>query len=434
MQKNYKAKYVIQNSETILENFFIEITDNIITNLTNEAVNDSEVIDLGNVAIMPGFVNAHTHVGLVSVKGLGHSTASALYDVMWGIEPHLNEDDVIKLSKLGILDCLSSGTTSINDHYFFSEGVATAAIEMGIRGFIGHTVMTEYGPWLGDEQISMAESFIKNFIHEPLIHPTLAPHATDTTNPKILMYLKDIAESNNLPIHIHLSQTKIEYDYTKKNFGLSPIKHAKKIGFLDKNVIAAHCNVVEDGDIDILVQSGAYPIFCPSTHALGGKLMDTNKIINLDGVWGIGTDCSGGNDDYEMIEESRIALYINNSKNLDTKMSPKQIFDISTNQNFQKLNLNSDMSPMEVGSYADFISIDLSNEKMQPLHDLVNNVVLSASAREVNDVIIDGKEIIRDKEFLNADKYKIINEANEVLDRLLIKSNFRERIKDGEFS
>ena len=115
-------------------------------------------------------------------------------------------------------------------------------------------------------------------------------------------------------------------------------------------------------------------------------------------------------------------------------MSPKQIFDISTNQNFQKLNLNSDMLPMEVGSYADFISIDLSNEKMQPLHDLVNNVVLSASAREVNDVIIDGKEIIRDKEFLNADKYKIINEANEVLDRLLIKSNFRERIKDGEFS
>ena len=80
---------------------------------------------------------------------------------------------------------------------------------------------------------------------------------------------------------------------------------------------------------------------------------------------------------------------LNNSKNLDTKMSPKQIFDISTNQNFQKLNLNSDMSPMEVGSYADFISIDLSNEKMQPLHDLVNNVVLSASAREVNDVIID---------------------------------------------
>ena len=167
MQKNYKAKYVIQNSETILENFFIEITDNIITNLTNEAVNDSEVIDLGNVAIMPGFVNAHTHVGLVSVKGLGHSTASALYDVMWGIEPHLNEDDVIKLSKLGILDCLSSGTTSINDHYFFSEGVATAAIEMGIRGFIGHTVMTEYGPWLGDEQISMAESFIKNLFMNP---------------------------------------------------------------------------------------------------------------------------------------------------------------------------------------------------------------------------------------------------------------------------
>ena len=156
MLKSYKAKYIIQNSRTILEDHYLEITDNKITNLTDKVSNDTEVIDLGNVALMGGFVNSHTHVGLVSVKGLGHGDASALYDVMWGIEPHLNQDDVTKLSKLGILDCLSSGTTTINDHYFFSEGVAQASIEMGIRGFIGHTVMTEYGPWVGSEQIKMA--------------------------------------------------------------------------------------------------------------------------------------------------------------------------------------------------------------------------------------------------------------------------------------
>ena len=433
MLKSYKAKYIIQNSRTILEDHYLEITDNKITNFTDKVSNDSEVIDLGNVALMGGFINSHTHVGLVSVKGLGHADASALYDVMWGIEPHLNQDDVTKLSKLGILDCLSSGTTTINDHYFFSEGVAQASIEMGIRGFIGHTVMTEYGPWVGSEQIKMAESFIENFKHEELIHPVIAPHATDTTNPKTMMYLKEIADINSLPIHLHLSQTKIEYDYTKKNFGMSPIKHASKINFLNENVIAAHCNVIEDGDLEVLVQSGAYPIFCPTTHALGGKLMDTNKITSLGGSWGIGTDCSGGNDDYDMIEESRTALLLNNSKNLPTKVTPKKIFDISTIQNFQRLTPYTDIIPMQINSFADFITVDISNEKMQPLHDLVNNIVLSSSSRELNDVIINGDEIIRNKIFINIDKDKIIYEANVVLDKLLNKSNFTERINNGEF-
>ena len=304
MTINYKAKYVVSNSQTVLKDKVIQIQEGKISGVIDEKdlERGSQIEDLGNVAIVPGFVNAHSHVGLVSVKGLGHSQASALYDVMWGIEPHLTEDDVYKLSCLGILDCLSSGTTSINDHYFFSEGVAKACLDTGIRGFIGHTVMTEYGPWVGEEQLIMAESFVKNFIKSnDLIHPVIAPHATDTTNPKTILRMKKLAEENNLPIHMHLSQTKVEFDYIKENFGLSPIKHAQEIGLLGSNLIAAHCNVVEEGDLELLASSDTYPIFCPSTHALGGKLLDTNNLLSNNAKWGIGTDCSGGNDDYDMI-------------------------------------------------------------------------------------------------------------------------------------
>ena len=125
MTINYKAKYIVSNSQTVLKDQVIQIQEGKISQVIDakSLPEQSEVEDLGNVAIVPGFVNAHSHVGLVSVKGLGHSNASALYDVMWGIEPHLTEDDVYKLSCLGILDCISSGTTSVNDHYFYPQKV-----------------------------------------------------------------------------------------------------------------------------------------------------------------------------------------------------------------------------------------------------------------------------------------------------------------------
>ena len=105
MTINYKAKYVVSNSQTVLKDKVIQIQEGKISGVIDEKdlERGSQIEDLGNVAIVPGFVNAHSHVGLVSVKGLGHSQASALYDVMWGIEPHLTEDDVYKLSCLSLI-------------------------------------------------------------------------------------------------------------------------------------------------------------------------------------------------------------------------------------------------------------------------------------------------------------------------------------------
>ena len=135
-----------------------------------------------------------------------------------------------------------------------------------------------------------------------------------------------------------------------------------------------------------------------------------------------------------MIEETRTAMLLNNSKGLETKLTPKDVFDIATKQNFERLILQKNIYNMEPGSYADFITINLDSEKIQPIHDLINNIVLSSGSKEVKDVVVNGKEVIRNYEFIDLDKEKIIFEANEVLQKLLIKSNFKERIEKGEFS
>ena len=437
-QQYYSAKYIVENSKTIHKNSVLAIKEDLVSDIisieTFTEKKSKNFTELGDVIISPGFTNAHSHVALNSVKGLGYGNASALYDVMWGIEPALDEELVYKLSLLGMMDAISSGTTSINDHYFFAESVARACETIGIRGFIGHTIMTEYGPWTGEEQITLAKSFNKNWANSKTVHPVVAPHETSTVSPKVLKELNSYARENNLLTHIHLAQTQKEMDFIRANYNTSPIKHAYNLQILNEQVIAAHCNVVEDGDLDLLAESGAFPIFCPTTHGIGGKPMNTNYLSKLNVDWGIGTDCSGGNDDYDMFEEMRTALVLNNSVAQDNFIKPKDIFRKASEENISRISGGVFSGTLSKNQKADFITISTNTPRMQPLHDVINNIVMCASSKEVKDVYIDGECIVKDSKFQNIDEEIILEEGTNAINNLFTKTGFDKKIFDGDFS
>ena len=437
-QQYYSAKYIVENSKTIHKNSVLVINEGFVVDIisleTFAEKKSKNFTELGDVIISPGFTNAHSHVALNSVKGLGYGNASALYDVMWGIEPALDEELVYKLSLLGMMDAISSGTTSINDHYFFAESVARACETIGIRGFIGHTIMTEYGPWTGEEQITLAKSFNKNWANSKTVHPVVAPHETSTVSPKVLKELNSYARENNLLTHIHLAQTQKEMDFIRANYNTSPIKHAYNLQILNEQVIAAHCNVVEDGDLDLLAESGAFPIFCPTTHGIGGKPMNTNYLSKLNVDWGIGTDCSGGNDDYDMFEEMRTALVLNNSVAKDNFIKPKDIFRKASEENISRISGGIFSGTLSKNQKADFITISTNTPRMQPLHDVINNIVMCASSKEVKDVYIDGECIVKDSKFQNIDEEIILEEGTNAINNLFTKTGFDKKIFDGDFS
>ena len=434
----YSAKYIVENSKTIHKNSVLIINEGFVVDIisleTFTEKKSKNFTELGDVIISPGFTNAHSHVALNSVKGLGYGNASALYDVMWGIEPALDEELVYKLSLLGMMDAISSGTTSINDHYFFAESVARACETIGIRGFIGHTIMTEYGPWTGEEQITLAKSFNKNWANSKTVHPVVAPHETSTVSPEVLKELNSYARENNLLTHIHLAQTQKEMDFIRANYNTSPIKHAYNLQILNEQVIAAHCNVVEDGDLDLLAESGAFPIFCPTTHGIGGKPMNTNYLSKLNVDWGIGTDCSGGNDDYDMFEEMRTALILNNSVAKDNFIKPKDIFRKASEENISRISGGVFSGTLSKNQKADFITISTNTPRMQPLHDVINNIVMCASSKEVKDVYIDGECIVKDSKFQNIDEEIILEEGTNAINTLFTKTGFDKKILDGDFS
>ena len=437
-QQYYSAKYIVENSKTIHKNSVLAIKEDLVSDIisieTFTEKKSKNFTELGDVIISPGFTNAHSHVALNSVKGLGYGNASALYDVMWGIEPALDEELVYKLSLLGMMDAISSGTTSINDHYFFAESVARACETIGIRGFIGHTIMTEYGPWTGEEQITLAKSFNKNWANSKTVHPVVAPHETSTVSPKVLKELNSYARENNLLTHIHLAQTQKEMDFIKANYNTSPIKHAFNLQILNEQVIAAHCNVVEDGDLELLAESGAFPIFCPTTHGIGGKPMNTNYLSKLNVDWGIGTDCSGGNDDYDMFDEMRTALVLNNSVAQDNFIKPKDIFRKASEENISRISGGVFSGTLSKNQKADFITVSINTPRMQPLHDVINNIVMCASSKEVKDVYIEGECIVKDSKFQNIDEEIILEEGINAINTLFTKTGFDKKILDGDFS
>ena len=437
VQRLYLAKYIVEDVNSIHQDAALVVEDSLIKKIQKKSELSSgelrNTIDLGEVIISPGLTNAHSHVALNSVKGLGYGKASALYDVMWGVEPALDESSVYKLSLLGMVDAIRSGTTSINDHYFFADSVAKAASKIGIRGFIGHTVMTEYGPWVGKEEINKAKEFIIDWQESSIVHPIIAPHETSTVSPEILVELYEYAQEYSTAIHIHLAQTQKEMDFIKEKFETSPIKHASNLGILDKNVIAAHCKVVEEGDLEILSESNCFPIFCPTTHGLSGKPMNTNFLTKNKTEWGIGTDCSGGNDDYDMLEEMRAAILINNTHSDGNLITPKEIFDISTRLNISRISLNSLKGTLTEGQPADFISIDINNSRMQPLHDIINNIVMCASSKEIKDVFVNGNAVLRNDELVNIDEEKLIYEGKKTVDRIFNETGFTKRIQSGDF-
>ena len=174
-QNYYLAKYIVEDVNKVHKNSALVVEGSSvkkiikISELTPEEIKISK--NLGEVVISPGLTNAHSHVALNSVKGLGYGDASALYDVMWGVEPSLDKKSVYQLALLGMVDAIRSGTTSINDHYFFADSVATAASKIGIRGFLGHTVMTEYGPWVGQGEIDKAKQFVSDWKTSDIVHP-----------------------------------------------------------------------------------------------------------------------------------------------------------------------------------------------------------------------------------------------------------------------
>jgi 5-methylthioadenosine/S-adenosylhomocysteine deaminase len=380
-----------------------------------------ETIDGQGKAIIPSFVNAHTHAAMTLMRGYADDmqVMQWLEEKIWPLEGKLTEDDVYWGTKLACLEMIKSGTTFFNDMYWHYHGTARAVEEMGIRAAVSAVFIDLFDENKAKEQIEHNKKlFEETKKYSDRIIFALGPHAIYTVSKESLIWAKKFADENGLLIHIHLSESKNEVDECIKKNSKRPVEYLDEIGFLGKNVITSHSIWLDDNEIDILAKNKVKVVHNPvSNMKLSSGVFPYNKISEKLGKSNIalGTDGCASNNNLDMFEEMKFAALLQKLETNDPSSMPAQeAFDMATVNGAKVFNL--DCGEIKEGKLADLLLIDLKNIGLLPRHNLISNLVYSANGSCVDTTICNGKILMQNRKVVGEEE--ILEKANEIAMKL----------------
>lgn len=395
-----------------------------------------ETIDCNGKVLMPGLINAHTHVPMTLLRGLADDLRLDVWlmGYMMPVEREFVSPEFVRLGTLlACAEQIRSGITTFNDMYYFEEYVAQATAEAGLRAVCGQTVMKFPAPDAAsyEDSLQMAREFIKKWKDHPLIVPAVSPHAPYTCTAEILRATADLAKEFDVPLHTHLSETAFEVDNMRSENGMPVIPYVKKQGLFEAKVIAAHCVHVDVGEIRTLHHAGAGVSHNPSSNLkLASGFAPVMKMLETGLNVGIGTDGPASNNDLDMFEEVRLAAFIAKAVTNDpTSLPASQALLMATRLGAQALHIGHLTGSVEVGKRADLILVDVS-----PLHNAPSfkraadnayaQIVYASKSTDVSDVMVNGKWLMRDHKLLTLQEEELLTRANEIarkIDTFLIE-------------
>jgi len=422
------AAIITMNEEReVLQNASIAIAGSRIAAVgENDAVRkqfpDAEIVDGRGKAVLPGLINCHTHVSLSLQKGITQAVPEGLYKVMWPVEKALTPEDIYTGALIGGAEALLGGSTSVVDHYFKMDRVAEATTKLGLRGFLGHTIMSRLGPFTGEKEFQAGLEFVTNWKNRhPLVQPMLAPHASDTVSTAWLKELRAEATRQDVKLHLHLAQSAREQAYIHEQHGMGCVEYLADIGFLGPDVLAAHCIFIEDGELDILAQTGTHPVYCPMGHSLGGRIMRAWEMYEKGAGVLIGTDCVTSNNVMDLTGELRIAGGAQRQLLMTKEAMPSmKILEMVTVDAAEAVGMGRELGALIPGYLADVIMVDMSGLHAAPNYSVVDNLIYTCNGRDVEMVIVNGETVVRNGTLLTADEAELAAEA-EKTGRAMIK-------------
>ncbi len=390
----------------------------------------TETIDCGKKVLMPGLVNAHTHVPMTLLRGLADDLRLDVWlmGYMMPVEREYVSPEFVRLGTLlACAELIRSGVTTFNDMYYFEEDVAKAAVEAGMRAVCGQTVMKFPAPDAAsyEDSFARARDFISRWKGHPLIVPAVAPHAPYTCTPEILHDTAQLAREFDVPLHTHLAETAFEVENMRRDNGMPVIPYVKKQGLFDAKVIAAHCVHIDNGEMHTLLHVGAGVSHNPSSNLkLASGFAPVVKMLETGLNVGIGTDGPASNNDLDMFEELRLAALIAKTVNNDpTAMPASTALSMATRLGAQALHLGNLTGSLTAGRRADLILIDLT-----PLHNSPSfkrspdnayaQIVYASKSTDVSDVMINGKWVMRQHRLLTLQEQDLIAQAAEMAKRV----------------
>lgn len=411
------------------------------------------VIDAGRMIAMPGMVNAHCHSAANLVRGMMPSKPLEIWRAYYRASLRdMREVDFYASALLGGMEMLKNGATTVLDHFagsaacrFMGAGAAIQAMrDLGLRHVAALTVtdknyedtipLGQTDASLNDEIKRMSaseaktaeawldecEQFVATF-HAPdkLTTACPGPSAVQRCTDRLLTGCAEISRKKNLPLHIHLAETKAQQAQGNSIYGHSLLTHLDSLGIVGTNLSCAHSIWIADSDVQLFAQRGATPVHNPASNLrIGSGLAKVKEFLAAGVNVGLGTDGAASNDNQNMFDAARLASLIHNHAGSDFNqwVAPAQALAMATRNGARAFGLDAGM--IAPGKLADIVLLRRDTPAYRPLNDVVNQIVLCENGSNVDTVLVNGEVVVSGGRLTKVDEMEVFKRAEDARMRL----------------
>lgn len=377
----------------------------------------TEVVDCSTKAVLPSFINMHTHAAMSMMRGVGEDISFHEWLArIWRIESGLTPEYVYYATKLACLEMIKTGTATFNDQYWFMPQARLAAVEMGIRPVLSYVLCDRMDPEQSRIQISECIRQYEDSLTWPeKTQFAISVHAVYSVCEDTIVWAARFASEHGLKLHIHLSETQKEVNDCKAaHNGMSPVEYLESLGFLSQDVIAAHALWLSEKDVEIL---GRRRVNC--VHNINSNLKLTsgyrfkyNELRDAGANVCIGTDGCGSSNNLDMLEAMKTAAIVQKAWRGDpTAMPLDELFAAGTSNGAKALGINTGV--VKVGNKADLMLVDIDNWHFVSNAPTLANFVYSAHSDCIDSLMCDGRWIMRNR--IVKGEREILADARKVL-------------------
>lgn len=412
----------IDADDTVINNGAVAVCNDTIT-AVGPAVEfsdwrSSRVVDARGGIIMPGLINSHTHASMTCFRGLADDLQlmTWLNEHIFPAEAKLDEQKVFWGALLACAEMIMSGTTCFCDMYLYENAVARAAREAGVRAVVGEVLYDfdspNYGPI--EKGFEYTQTLIDTWKDDPLVTIAVEPHSTYLCAPELLKRAFNLAQSFNLPLVIHLSESKSEVEQVKERYGRTPVEHLAELDGLAPNVLACHCVALTPNDITLLQRFDVKVAHnVESNMKLASGVAPIPELLKKGICVGLGTDGCASNNDLDLFLEMDTVAKLHKAKTLDpTVMNARTVLRMATIQGARALGLDNSIGSLEKGKKADLIIIDTHKPHLTPMYNPVSHLVYAAMGSDVRTSIINGTIVMEEGHLKTINFKSLLNHVN----------------------
>lgn len=361
----------------------------------------NRIIDASNKALIPGFVNGHTHAAMTLFRGFADDMPLTpwLKDKIWPNEAKMTQNDIYWGSKLACLEMIKSGTTTFLDMYPKIKATATAVKEMGLRAVLSGVCFDHFNSQLTEQcKIECERTFRLSEDFCDRITFALGPHAIYTVSGTLLKWLDKFSQENNLLIHLHLAETEEERENALQQFGYTPVRYLYQLGVLSPRLVIAHGLFIDSDEIKMLADYGVKVVHNPASNMKLGSGAEFRFIeMKENGVNVLlGTDGCASSNNLDMIEAMKLASLLGKAwrKNPEA-VTAEEIFATATANGASALRLKA--GKIAPGYLADLCLVDLKQAAFTPNFNFISNIVYAANGSCIDTVICNGKILMENR-------------------------------------